>query len=58
MASASFVWHERKDLITRNVHVKYESPTSNERDMAYVKFTDMSVKSHGQGNKVKSFGMN
>ena len=52
-------WYERKGLSTRNVHMQYESPTLNgSKVTAYVKFSDMWVKGHGQGLMVKNFGMN
>ena len=39
--------------------MKYESPTSyGSKVMAYIKVLGMKVKCHGQGHKVKSFGMN
>ena len=39
--------------------MKYESPTSyGSKVMAYIKFLGMKVKGHGQGHKVKHFGMN
>ena len=39
--------------------MKYESPTSyGSKVMAYIKFLDVKVKGHGEGHKVKSFGMN
>ena len=52
-------WYQQKGFITGNVHVKYKSPASNgSKIMAHVKFSDMQVKGHGQGRKVKTFSMN
>ena len=47
-----------KGLITRNLHVKYESPTTyGSRDIAKVKVFEKQVKFQGQGHKVKSQGL-
>ena len=43
-----------KGLITRNLHVKYESPTTyGSRDIAKVKVFEKWDKLQGQGHKVK-----
>ena len=40
--------------MTRNVHLKYESTTSNGlKVMANVTSSDMKAKGHGQGHRVK-----
>ena len=44
------VWYELKGLITRNVHVKYESPTS----VIVQKLWHMLFRYEGQGHKVKN----
>ena len=42
-------WHDQKNLITRNVHEKYESSTSNDlKVMTKVIFFLMLVKSQGK----------
>ena len=53
------LWYERKSLITRNVIVKNESSTCNgSKLMAYIAFSGMKVKVHGQDHRVKRFDMN
>ena len=51
-------WYGWKGLLTRNVHVKYDSPTSYEsKVMVKVKVFRYKVKGYGQGHQVKKFGM-
>ena len=51
--TVKFFRHERKDLMTRNVHVKYESPTSScSKVMAKIKVCG----EVGQGHKVIELG--
>jgi hypothetical protein len=48
-----------KGLVTRNMHMKYESPiTYHSKDMAKVKVFKKWVKLQGQGHKVKHYGTN
>jgi hypothetical protein len=49
----------KKVLVIRNTHMKYESPiTYHSKDMANVKVFGKWVKLQGQGHKVKTFGTN
>jgi hypothetical protein len=48
-----------KGLVTRNMHMKYESPiTYHSKYMAKVKVFEKCVKLQNQGHKVKTFGTN
>jgi hypothetical protein len=48
-----------KDLVTSNMHIKYESPiTYHSKDMANVKVFKKWVKIQGLGHEVKNFGTN
>jgi hypothetical protein len=50
-------WYPGKGLVTRNTHIKYESPiTDHSEDMANVKVFEKWVKLQGQGHKVKNVG--
>ena len=45
-----------KGLVTRNAHVKYESPiTSGKKVMAKIKVFQKYVKLQGQGHQVKNY---
>jgi hypothetical protein len=54
----SKIWYQEKGLVTRNTHMKYESPiTCHSEDMANVNVFEKWVKLQGQGHKVKNFGI-
>ena len=51
MSLGQKLWYGVKGLITRNAHVKYESPTSSGKEaMAKVKVFEKSIKFQGQGH--------
>ena len=59
MPSSRTRGQKRKGHVTRNTHVKYQSPsTYHSKVMAQVKVFKKQVKCKGQGHKVKNFGNN
>ena len=59
MSLCQHFWHDQKCIITRNVHVKYKSSTSNDsKVMAKVKFLEMKVKGQGQSHQVIDLSVN
>ena len=52
------LWNDVKDLVTRNAHMQYESPTSSAlKVMAKVKVFEKKVKLQALGHHVKTYGM-
>jgi hypothetical protein len=53
-SQSQICWYPQEDLVSRNIHVKYQSPsTYHSKDIDKVRFFCMSVKHRGQGHKVK-----
>ena len=57
MSQGQNLWYERKDLITRNIHVKYESPTYNGSKVKANVRIFRYVKGHSHVHKVTNFGI-